>query len=123
MIIAVVQILNLRQVRIVMSDCIKLVIIVMEVAMVTIRVQEIVLVIVMVVAVARDLCSRQPSLVMWKMFSTATLRTKALSAGSQPSLRASLWPEADLNTEVPDVCHGDTCSVRSQRRQEGRPCI
>lgn len=60
--------LILRQVRTVMSDCIKLVMMVMEVAMVTVRVEEIMLVEVTVVAIAEGLGSRQLSLVIWKMF-------------------------------------------------------
>lgn len=56
--------LILRQVRTVMSDCMKLVMIIMEVAMVTMRVEEIMLVEVMVVAMAEGLSSRQLSLVM-----------------------------------------------------------
>lgn len=119
----VLQILNLRQVRTMISDLTNLVIIVKEVAMVTISVEEVMLVMIMVVAVARDLRYKQPSLVMWKMFFTAILRTKALSAGSQPALRAPPWSEADLNTEVPEICHGDICSVRPQKRQESRPYI
>lgn len=103
-----------------MSGCIKLVMMVMKVAMVTMRVEEIMLVEVMVVAMAEDLGSRQLSLVMWKMCSTAIQRTKALSAGSQLALKAASWPGTDLNMQVPKVCHGDTCSVRSYWREGGR---
>lgn len=56
--------LILRQVRTVMSDCMKLMMMVMEVAMVTMRVEEIMLVEVTVVAMAEGLSSRQLSLVM-----------------------------------------------------------
>lgn len=47
MLTALVQMLTLRQVRMVMSDCIKLVMMVMEVAMVTMTVEEIMLVVAM----------------------------------------------------------------------------
>lgn len=77
--------LKLRQVRTGMSDFIKLVITVMEVAMVTMRVDEILL----VAAMAEGLGSGQLSLVVWKSLPTAILRTYALSAGSQPALRAA----------------------------------
>lgn len=88
-------------------------------AVVTIRVEEIIM-----VAVARALGSRQLSLVMlWKTLSTAILRTKVPSAGSQSALRASPWPEADPKAQVPEVHPDDICSARSQRRQEGRPHI
>lgn len=56
--------LILKQVSTVMSDCMKLVMMVMEVAMVTMRVEEIMLVEVIVVAMAEGLNSRQLSLVM-----------------------------------------------------------
>lgn len=82
--------LMLRQVRTVTSDCIKLVMIVREVAMVTVRVEEIMVVEVIVVAMAECLGSRQLSLVIWKMLPTAIHITKALSMGSQPTLRAVL---------------------------------
>lgn len=47
MLTTLVQMLTLRQVRTVMSDCIKLVMMVLEVAMVTMTVEEIMLVVAM----------------------------------------------------------------------------
>ena len=119
----VAQMLKLRQVRTVMLDLIKLMIMVMKVAMVAMRVEEIMVVVVMVVAMTECLGSRQLSLVMWKMLPTAILRTKSLSVGSQPVLRATPWPRAELNTQVLETCRGDICSVRSHWRQWGRPYI
>lgn len=115
--------LKLRQVRTVMLDLIKLVIIVMKAAMVAMKVEEIMVVLVMVVAMTEGLGSRQLSLVIWKMLPTAILRTKALSACSEPILRAVPWPRVDLNIQVLEVCHDGICSVRSHCRQESRPYI
>lgn len=123
MITVAAQMLKLRQVRTVMLDLIKLMIMVMKVAVVAMRGEEIVVVVLMVVAMTERLGSRQLSSVMWKMFPTAILRTKSLSAGSQPVPRAAPWPRAELNTQVLEICHGDICSVRSHWRQWGRPYI
>lgn len=114
MITVVAQMLKLRQVRTAMSDLINLVIMLMKVSMVAMKVEEIVVVVVMVVVMTEGLGSRQLSLVMWKMLPTAILRTKAISAGSEPALRTAPWPGADLNTQVLEICHNDICSVRSE---------
>lgn len=64
MITAVAQMLKLKQVRTVMLDLIKLVIVVMKAAIVAMKVEEIIVVLVMVVAMTESLGSRQLSLVI-----------------------------------------------------------
>lgn len=103
-----------------MSDFIKLVIMLIEVAMVTVRADEIIWVVVMVVAMTRRLGSRQLSLVTWKMLTTAIVRIKDLSVGSQTALGAAPWPGTHLNPEIPEGCHGDICLVRSHQSQKDR---
>lgn len=56
--------LKLKQVRTVMLDLIKLVIVVMKAAIVAMKVEEIIVVLVMVVAMTESLGSRQLSLVI-----------------------------------------------------------
>ena len=64
MITAVAQMLKLKQVRTVMLDLIKLVIVVMKAAIVAMKVEEIIVVLVMFVAMTESLGSRQLSLVI-----------------------------------------------------------
>lgn len=91
-----------------MSDCIKLVMLVMEVAMATTRVEEIML----VVAMAESLGSGH-------LATCGDVENAPHSNSKNHTLPSEQLPGC---SEVPKVCYGDTCSVSSLRRQEGR-CI